>query len=51
MAVEHLQNGILFFFESVILKADGVFDDPVDSYLLALAARFQIGPLANRQLT
>ena len=51
VAVEHLQDRVLFFFEPVVLQADGVFDDPVEPALVALLARFQIGPLANRQLT
>jgi hypothetical protein len=45
-----LQDGVFFFLEAVILQADGVFYDPVDAALIALFARVQVGPLADRQL-
>ena len=50
LAVEHLQDRVLFFFEAVVLQPDGILHDPIDPALVALLLALQIGPLADRQL-
>src|SRR4051794_28916311 len=50
LAIEHLQDGVLLLFEAEVLQANGVFNDPIDSPLVPLAARFQVRPHANWQL-
>ena len=39
LAVEHLQDRVLFFLEAEVLQADRVLDDPVDAALVALLPR------------
>ena len=53
LAVEHLQDGVLFFLEAEVLQADGLLHDPVDAALVALlprarSGRMRIGSFARR---
>ena len=50
LAVEHLQDGELFFLEAEVLQAHRVLHDPVDAALIALPPRLEIRPHADREL-
>ena len=50
LAVEHLQDGVLFFLEAEVVQPDRLLDHPIELALIALLQRGQVGPHPHRQL-
>ena len=44
LAVEHLQDGVLFFLKAEVVQPDRLLDHPVDLAQIALLLRRQVGP-------
>ena len=47
--VEHLQQGEFFLLKAEVVQPDRLLHDPIDSPLIALPFRGQVGPFAQSQ--
>ena len=49
LAVDHLQDGVLFLLETEVVQPDRILDNPIRAALVTLASGDQVGPNAQCQ--